>query len=225
MSLRLNWWKKNWPRVLWSIIGIICLLFLARVIFWEHEYYRSKEGSERAAAPIVNNVDENEVTDDQKAEYKVAPDRPRYLSIEKLGIKNARVLAVGLTKTGAVDTPINIFDTAWYVESGKPGAGGTMLINGHNGGPTKSGVFKRLPELTKDDVITIERGDGQIFKYQVVDTNAIPLEQADQYMSKAQQSPEKGKESLTLISCTGTWSQAQQTYLSRQFVRAVLINK
>ena len=35
---------------------------------------------------------------------------------------------------------------------------------------------------------------------------------------------EKGKESVTLITCTGEWSDQQQTYLSRQFTRAVLVD-
>lgn len=224
MSLNLSWWKKNWPRVLWGVLGVLVLLFLVRVIFWEHEYYRSKEGSERAVAPVTSNVDENDVTDDQKAAYTVAPDRPRYISINRLNVKNARVLGLGINNKGEIDTPANIFDTAWYTSSGKPGAGGTMIINGHNGGPTRDGVFKHLPDLTNGDVVVIERGDGQIFKYKVVESNTIPLDQADDYMATAQRSPEKGKESLTLISCTGQWSQAQQTYLSRQFVRAVLID-
>lgn len=224
MSLSLSWWKQNWSRVLWMVLGILVLLFFVRVIIWEHEYYISKEGSERAAAPVVqSSVDETDVSDQQKTEYTVAPDRPRYLSIDKLGIKNSRVLAVGLKQNGQLDTPANIFDTAWYTASGKPGAGGTMLINGHNGGPTKNGVFKRLPDLQKGDIITVERGDGKIFRYSVVENNTVALEDSDAYMRTAQQTPVKGKESVTLISCTGTWSQAQQTYLSRQFVRAVLV--
>ena len=41
-------------------------------------------------------------------------------------------------------------------------------------------------------------------------------------MTTAFTSPVPGTEALTLISCVGEWSQVQQTYLSRQFVRAVL---
>ena len=224
MKLKLSWWKQNWVRVLWAVLGLLALLFLVRVIMWEHDYYAGKEGSTRAAAPIIGGVDETEVTDVDKSVYTVAPDRPRFLSIERLGIKNARVLGLGVNKQGEFDTPANIFDVAWFTQSGKPGAGGTLLIDGHNGGPTKNGVFKHLPDLVKDDLVVIERGDGKIFKYKVVDTKTISLSQANEYMRIAQTTPEKGKESLTLISCTGQWSQSQQTYLSRQFVRAVLVD-
>jgi hypothetical protein len=42
-------------------------------------------------------------------------------------------------------------------------------------------------------------------------------------MSTMLKSPVPGKESLSLISCTGEWSQSQRTYLSRAMIRAVLV--
>ncbi|MDO4508192.1 MAG: class F sortase, partial [Candidatus Saccharibacteria bacterium] len=116
-----------------------------------------------------------------------------------------------------------IFDVGWYDGSGKPGTGDTMIIDGHNGGPNIYGVFKELPSLVEGDIIQIERGDGAFYKYRVVENKQIPLDEADGYMAVADRSPEEGKESVTLISCSGEWSQVQQTYLSRQFVRAVLV--
>jgi LPXTG-site transpeptidase (sortase) family protein len=111
----------------------------------------------------------------------------------------------------------------WYVNSGLPGKGGTMLIDGHNGGPHVHGVFKDLPILESGDLIIVERGDGEKFTYSVVDNKEVPLSESDVYMATAMKSPEAGKESVTLISCTGEWSQSQGTYLSRQFARAVLV--
>ena len=50
------------------------------------------------------------------------------------------------------------------------------------------------------------------------------IENANKYMNnEAKKSPVPGKESLILITCIGDWSETQQTYLSRQFVRAVLV--
>ena len=34
-----------------------------------------------------------------------------------------------------------------------------------------------------------------------------------------------GKEGLSIITCTGDWSQVQQTYLSRQFLRATIVEE
>lgn len=228
MSLKINLsWKKIVKWVAWSLLFAVVLVFFVRVATWEDAYYREKEGSERAVAEEVEEeeLDETEPAEEEIKEYTVAPDRPRYLTIEKLGINKARVLAVGVNSNGELSTPNNIFDVGWYDASGKPGEGKTMLIDGHNGGPHVYGVFKRTPELKTGDIITIERGDGVIFKYEVVENIAVPLDESDGYMATALKSPEAGKESLTLITCTGEWSQSQKTYLSRQFTRAILVEE
>lgn len=219
-KFKIRRFKSYIPRILWGLLGLAAILFLLRVVIWEVNYYGSQEGSERASAVIIasDGVDETEVTEDDLNNYTVAPDRPRFLIIEKLDIK-ARVVEVGIDNERKLDTPRSIFDVGWYISSAKPGKAGTMLIDGHNGGPTKLGVFKFTPSLKEGDIITVERGDGAIFNYSVVENVTIPLDEADAYMETAQQSPVEGAESLTLITCTGKWS--GETYLSRQFTRAV----
>lgn len=213
---------------IWSILALLLIIFLVRVVTFENAYYNEKDGSERA---VVENGSDDEPelievkpTEEEVHEYIVAADRPRYLTIERLGIHNARMLSMGINQKGELDTPLNIFDVGWYESSGKPGAGGTLVVDGHNGGPHVHGVFKDLPVLTVGDVIQVERGDGEIFKYSVVENNSILLSEADSYMLTAVKSPDPGRESITLISCTGEWSQQQGTYLSRQFTRAVLVS-
>ncbi|MBR3138981.1 class F sortase [Candidatus Saccharibacteria bacterium] len=230
MSLNI---KLGWRRIikwsLWAIIGVLLLIFLIRVISYENYYYNSMEGSERDIAGDIGAISTDEELIEEKPEesevreYTVAADRPRYLTIERLGIRNARVLAMGVNKKGELDTPRNIFDVGWYEKSGKPGQGGTLVIDGHNGGPHVHGVFKDLPVLSNGDTIQVERGDGAVYKYSVVENKSIPLAEADSYMSIAFKSPVKGEESITLISCTGEWSQKRGTYLSRQFTRAILV--
>ena len=231
MSLKLG---VNWKNILrWVMIVLVIGLifgFFIRVAIWEDGYYREMEGSERAESAETKIKDENEEldetvpTEEEVREYYVAWDRPRYLSIEKLGITNARVLAVGINPGGELGTPNNIFEVGWYEASGKPGMGGTVLIDGHNGGPNVYGVFKYLPYLEVGDIITIERGDGEVFKYSIMENVEVSLDEADIYMATAMRSPETGKESVTLISCSGEWSNSRYTYLSRQFVRAVLVS-
>ena len=226
MSLKIKGWRKIVKWSLWAILGILLLIFFIRVVAFENSYYSEKEGSERVVIDTTEEDEEELVeekpTESQVAEYVVAADRPRYLSIEKIGINKARVLPMGLNSKGELDTPINIFDVGWYEGSSKPGQGGTSIIDGHNGGPHVLGVFKNTPTLVNGDIITIERGDGVVFRYKVVENKEIPLSEADAYMRVAAESPESGKESVTLISCTGEWSQQQRTYLSRQFTRAIL---
>ncbi len=222
-------WRKDGLRLILIIIGIAVGVCLIKVLIWEHYYYLEKEGSERSTAisspTTEENLDETEISDAELNNYTVAPDRPRYLSIEKLGIKDARILPIGLSSSKQLQTPNNIFDVGWYTESGLPGEGGTMVMDGHNGGPTKTGVFKYLPGLAEGDIINVERGDGKNFSYSVVENVAYPLDQANTNMNSAFTSPVSGKESITLITCSGEWSDIQKTYLSRQFVKAVLLEQ
>ncbi|MBQ2643689.1 class F sortase [Candidatus Saccharibacteria bacterium] len=227
MSLKIKGWRKITKWAVWSALGVLLLGFFIRVATFEASYYDEKEGSERAVAERANEEEELievEPTEDEIRQYTVAPDRPRYLTIEKLGINKARILPMGVNDKGELDTPNNIFDVGWYEASGKPGLGGTMIIDGHNGGPHVLGVFKSLPSLAEGDVITVERGDGVVYNYKAVESTTVALSESDEYMATAARSPERGKESVTLISCTGEWSQQQGTYLSRQFVRAVLVD-
>ena len=226
MNLRTIGAKTIIKWTLWTVFFICLLVFLVRVLTFENAYYSEKEGSERAVtteSASSEELIEEKPSEQEVQEYTVSGDRPRYLTIEKLGVSNARVLPMGVNTKGELDTPRNIFDVGWYEGSGKPGQGGTMIIDGHNGGPHIHGVFKELPSLAAGDIILVERGDGKKFKYSVVENNTVELSEADGYMTKAAKSPEKGKESITLISCTGEWSAKQGTYLSRQFTRAVLL--
>ena len=232
MALKFNW-KKNLPKIIWTGILLILVLCLVKIKIWEDRYYSEKEGSVRAIAITTTNapanttaeVNEEDVTEQQKQAWKVAANKPRFLSIDKLGIDRARVLEIGVNVEGRLQTPASIFDVGWYRSSGKPGQGGVLLIDGHNGGPTKEGVFKHLPELVAGDIITIERGDGKFFRYQVVENEEVPLAEADSKMNKMLLPVVPGKEGLAIITCTGEWSQVQQTYLSRQFLRAALVEE
>ncbi len=224
MSLKIISWRRVIKIVFWIIVFALLGIFIVKILVFEHNYLEEKEGSERAITIVEEEEELIEVkpTEEEVTEYIVAPDRPRYLTVEKLGINKARIIPMGVNVNGELATPNNIFDVGWYDASGLPGMGGTMIIDGHNGGPHVHGVFKDLPNLAEGDLIVVERGDGVVFKYRVVENKSVLLSESDAYMSTAARSPESGKESVTLISCTGEWSQQRGTYLSRQFTRAVL---
>ena len=230
MSLKVKG-RLTLSNIIWGVIIIVLSACLLRVYFWEQNYYASKEGSERATVPTpsrvldTSTVEEDEITDEQTLNHVVPADKPRYMTIEKLGIKKARVLEVGVNALGEIGTPSNIFDIGWYRDSSAPGAGGTAIYDGHNGGPTKEGVFKHLPELESGDIITVERGDGMIFNYKVVNNVTLPVAKANERMAWASRSPAMGQESLSIITCTGEWNQNDLTYLSRQFLRAILVKE
>lgn len=165
--------------------------------------------------------DETEVTGDMLARYVVAPSLPRYITIEKLGVK-ARVLRMGLTKSGALAAPKNIYDAGWYEGSVKPGESkGAALIDGHVLGPTKSAVFSKLSNLEDGDVIDIERGDGLHVRYEVRGRDVYARNQTD--MAKAMRPFDTRKPGLNIITCHGKYSQDDKTYDERLVVYAVAI--
>lgn len=215
------------------IIIVIVAAFFGRVALWEKSYIAAMEGSDRDT-PAANgtsgviydgdDVDETEPTETEVANYVVAPNMPRYFSIPSLGIINARVAEVGLRADGSVDVPHNAYMIGWYNGSTLPGNKGTALLDAH-GGDLGNGIFRTLPRIQIGADINIEMGDGRLFTYKVVDTATRPLDgenNADSYMPTALASPQPGAASLTLITCTGEWSQVRQTYLDRFFARAIL---
>ena len=223
-------WKKIVKWAIWGIVGILFLVFFIRVVVFEKNYFDEKNGSPRATA-VEEVVEEEELvevepTEEEVYEYTVPDGDPRYLTIADLGIYSARILPMKVKDDGSLATPNNVYDVGWYEDSGRPGEGGTILIDGHNGGPHVTGVFKYLPDLAIGSIISIERGgDGLVYNYRVVENKEVSIVDgsADKYMSTAMKSPEAGKESVTLITCSGEWSDSRKTYLSRQFVRAVLV--
>lgn len=214
-----------------KVVLLVCIFgIVLRLAIWENNYYKTQEGKERIEARTTGDistdstdVDETIITNEQKQEYTVAADQPRFLTIEKIGVHNARILPVKETAAGAIAVPISIFDVGWYTGSNLPGKSGTAILDGHNGGPTMQGVFKNLVLLEKGDRIEIEMGDGTKYTYQVYDNFTYTLKEANQKMSSMQASPVEGVESISIITCTGEWSNLQRTYLSRQFLRAVRI--
>ena len=213
-----------------AVFLVVFLAFFARVAIWEHNYLAAMEGSERDAVVSGSGevyeggeeVDTTQPTATQIAEYVVAPDMPRYLTIPSLGINNARIVQVGLKDNNEMGTPSNAYDIGWYNKSSLPGTNEVAIINAH-GGNLGNGIFRNLPSIQIGAEVRIEMGDGRLYTYRIVDTETKPIgEEANAYMNTVFTSPQPGKGSISLITCTGDWWQASQTYSHRFFARAVL---
>ncbi len=221
ISFRISW-------LIWGIIALLVLGFILRVAFWEHSYLARMEGSERevTADQYYDGGEEVDETIPDTQQYHVAPDKPRFLSIESLGIINARIVEVGQKSNGEIETPKNIYDVGWYNGSGSalPGQTGTAVMDGH-GGNMGNGIFNHLPSIKVGDKIVIEMGDEKTkYTYEVIDLVNKNLSEANSYMAVAFSPPVERKDSLTIITCTGNWIWNKQTYSERLFVRAVLVD-
>ncbi len=132
--------------------------------------------------------------------YVVPVNNPRLITIPKLGV-HSRIFSVGTDKQGMLKTPSNIHDTAWYNQSSLPGQPGATLIDGHISSWTSKGVFYNLKNLAVGDTVSIERGDGKIFNYSVVNTKIYDAQNVD--MGAAMTPIVQGTSGLNLISCYG----------------------
>lgn len=209
------------------IIGAVLVALLVAAGWFGYRYYTTGEQPPIpvAFAAVNPEVDESDVTSKQKDSHEVPANLPRYISIPVLGVENARVMSVGVKSNGELDTPKNIFDVGWYDKSATPGSGSSaMLLDGHNGGPTKGGVFEKLPDLKLGDQITMERGDGKKFTYEVAENKTLSLDDLNSGgMKRMSESASDVAEGLNLISCTGNWVPAKSTYDQRVTIRAVAV--
>lgn len=154
--------------------------------------------------------------------YQVAPNLPKYLIISKLKI-DARILQVNVASSGALGTPPDIYDTAWYSGSatpGEPASDGAVLIDGHVHGPTLPGVFMNIKNLVPGDTIQVIRGDNQTYTYIVDKTNTIPVAQVN--MKQLLSSYQTSAQGLNLITCGGPFDAKSWAYTERVEVFASL---
>lgn len=139
---------------------------------------------------------------------------PSRLRIPKIAV-NATVEPVGVTNDGTMDVPKGVLNAAWYQPGPPPGEAGSAVIDGHFdqvGG--KPAVFYNLQDLRPGDKVTIEDSNGISISFVV--------REARKYDPKAETTAifksTDGKAHLNLITCSGNWDTAAQSYSSRLVV-------
>ena len=142
-------------------------------------------------------------------------------AIERLVIPTVKIDAPVVTKgtdeAGMMQTPDNGVDTAWYDFSAHPGSGGNAVFSGHvDYIKIGKAVFWGLKDLNEGDVIEVHLVDGTVYRYAVslkqqYDAATAPVDQIVGQTSV---------ETVTLITCSGTFNRATHQYDKRLIVRA-----
>lgn len=218
--------KREFRPWRWILLTVLILL-VAATGWYAYRWYTT--GQEPPLIPTASadpRIDESDVPQAKIDSYIVPAAHPRYISIPSIGVEHVRVQKIGVTADNQLDVPKNINDAAWYTKSATPGSGmGAVLIDGHNGGITKDGVFAKLKTLKYGDKITIERGDGKKFTYSVKSNQSMPLEEVNATgMRMMMQSMDPNSEGLSLITCDGKWIPRYQQFDRRIMLRATLLN-
>lgn len=228
MALEVTTTRQNGSVVYWLIGGVLVLLLIASCWYTYRWYMYGDDLPVKLPVFVMADpeVDESEVTETLVDTHTVPAAQPRYISIPSLGIGSTRVFAMGVDKkTNMLQSPANISDAAWYDQSDMPGSGGVVLLNGHNGGITRDGVFAKLGTLQTGDLIEIERGDGQTFQYEVRENQSMSLDDANSTgMQTMLRSAQPGREALNIITCDGKYVPRLGLFDRRIMLRALLVD-
>ncbi len=138
------------------------------------------------------------------------------LMIPIIGV-DAPVVVKSLDANQTMESPEQPFEVAWYDFSGVPGRGGNAIFAGHydfrDAGPA---VFWDLDVLTHGNTIAVYLEDGSRHEYQVTSVDSYLESEAPVQEIVAPTSTE----SITLITCGGTFDEASGSYDQRLVVRA-----
>ena len=177
------------------------------------------EETQEEAEPVVEEetTDPTPATANSGVNLSVAPEAPRSIVINKLGI-NAPVIGLGLTSGGAIDTPANIWHAGWYNKSAKPGTTGATFIDGHSSAEGGA-LFGQLNKLIKGDTFQVVRGDGKAITYVVVEKKRVDRNNVD--MASMLRPYGNAEHGLNIMTCIGDWIPAEQTLTDRLLVYAI----
>lgn len=225
MSLKISKTANNIIKIVGWIVVIILIVLMAKILIWERGYYSSKSAERRATAPAVITeiaaaIDPSEIQpgENELNNHQVAADEPRYLDIPRLELQ--KVIVQGTTvNVHVLQVPDNIYETAWYSGSARPGKGGYIIISGlASGNSGAAGAFANLDSLESGDEITLTTGAGEQYHYAVRSTSIIDESNAKEQLIAAQQTIED-KETLVLV--TNLKPSNAENYSSVAIVRAV----
>lgn len=139
---------------------------------------------------------------------------PVRLSIPSINV-DAAVQYVGLTSDGAMDTPQDPADVAWFEQGTAPGQVGSAVIAGHYGRRNNTAsVFDNLHKLRPGDTVYVQDDSGASVSFVVRTSRRYdPTADArDVFVSQ------DGKPHLNLVTCEGVWDTALNGYPVRLVV-------
>ncbi len=146
------------------------------------------------------------------------PDR---LKIVRLNM-DIKLVNVGVSATGQMETPQNWNEGGWYKRAAKPGEPGNIIINAHYDTSTGApAAFWELKNIMTDDTVVLIDDYGREYTYRVTEFFYVNIHDPERLKILNEV---EDKSELTLITCGGVWQPALGTYDNRFVVKAELID-
>ncbi|MDQ3064853.1 MAG: class F sortase [bacterium] len=145
----------------------------------------------------------------------INPSRPVRIQIPRIGV-DAKIDLLGLTKAGDMASPKNISNAGWYKLGAMPGNEGSAVVAGHRTGlKGVPGIFIDLDKLQKGDNIIIIDEQKQSIRFVVQKIREYKLNEKPEEVFTSSNGAH-----LNLITCTGSWSSANNSFSERLVVFA-----
>lgn len=96
----------------------------------------------------------------------MARSNPTRITIPKISVHSS-LMKLGLKSDGTLQVPPAAFPAGWFTGAPTPGQQGPAIIVGHVHWNGRLGVFARLAQLKRGDLITVLRADGKSVRFAV----------------------------------------------------------
>ena len=143
--------------------------------------------------------------------------RPFSISIDRLGLDEVAVQAVGVEPTGEMAIPPPR-EVGWYRYGPLPGGAGSAVLAGHIASDGIDGAFRHLDRLGPGDPVEVGLSDGSRLRFVVTDRVQVGKEDLpfDELFARS------GPPRLALITCGGEFDYSARSYRDNIVVVAEL---
>lgn len=183
------------------------------------------DGGSSASAAAEDGPDTTGEGGDDEGPEDAEPAPIQRIIVEDAAIDNSAILTLGLQADGATfEVPTNATQVAWYDFSGLPGEEEKApILAAHVSYRGQRGVFFDLPAAAPGSFIYLIMADGTAYKYEVVfnrDIAKTVLTWEDLGCDPTQCFVD---ESITLVTCGGSFNPRTRSYNDNVVVRAQLV--
>lgn len=195
----------------------LALLFVLVILVGVGVYFATKPSVQPAQAEVITNS--TDTPDEDKPEnynWQGGPTDPKYIDLPTISASGF-IQRAGVDQNKQIAVPNNVHLAAWFIDSVRPGEKGLSIIDGHVTGRTTDGIFKNLGAIQEGAEFTVERGDGTVLRYEVMDIVTLP---ADKSASALFSQNPKVTNQLNLITCGGDFDTSADQYKDRIIVSA-----
>lgn len=153
--------------------------------------------------------------DSEETPEPAADPAPERLLVPGLGLDEP-LIELGLLDDGTLEAPARPDDVGWFAGGSRPGQPGPTVIAAHVDGPDGPAVFYDLPTMVPGDQIEVAVEGGERVRYVVRDVADHPK---DDFPTAAVFGATP-RDELRLVTCTGPWDPAEESYTDNRVVYA-----